>query len=113
VSDEASVSSNGCSRARFFFAGCCCQLVAIAAAGSRMTWDVLDQVFIELQQIRQYDVSYQQDIGQNLSSADSTLTIVQGMRGFSCASKFVKLVTWQCTPAFVIERDVWGALEIL
>jgi hypothetical protein len=34
--------------------------------------DVLDR-FIGLQQIRQYDVSYQEDIGQNRSSADSTL----------------------------------------
>jgi len=34
---------------------------------------VLDR-FIGLQQIRQCDVSSQQDIGQNLSSADSTLT---------------------------------------
>jgi len=35
--------------------------------------DVLDRL-IGLQQIRQYDVSCQEDIGQNPSSADSTLT---------------------------------------
>jgi len=35
--------------------------------------DLLDR-FIGLQQIRQYDVSCQEDIGQNPSSADSTLT---------------------------------------
>jgi len=39
-----------------------------------MMCDVLDRVFIQLQQIRQDNVSYQLDIGQNLSSADSTLT---------------------------------------
>jgi len=33
-----------------------------------------DPVFIGLQQIRHYDVSFQQDIRQNLPSADSTLT---------------------------------------
>jgi len=33
--------------------------------------DVLDR-FIGLQQIRQYDMSCYEDIGQNLSSADST-----------------------------------------
>jgi len=43
------------------------------AAGSRMTvmGAVLDQ-FIGLQQNRQYDVTCQEAIGQNLSSADST-----------------------------------------
>jgi len=38
--------------------------------------------------------------------------IVEGMRGLGCARKCGKLVAWQCTPAFVIERDGWGALEI-
>jgi len=49
----------------------------VIAAGSSdwMGWQrARDQVFIGLQQIRQYDVSCQQDIGQNLSSGDSTLT---------------------------------------
>ena len=73
MSDEAS-GSNGYSRARLLFAAVC-RLVAIAAAaGSRLVWEVLDRYFIVLQQILQYDVSYQMDIGQNLSSADRTLT---------------------------------------
>jgi len=38
--------------------------------------------------------------------------IVERMRGFGCASKFGKLVAWQFTPVFVIERDGWGALDI-
>jgi len=59
MSDEVSGSSNGCYRARFFFAGCCCRLVAIAAAGSRMMWEVIDPVFIQLKQIGKYDVSFQ------------------------------------------------------
>ena len=53
-------------------------------------------------------MSYQLDIGHNLSSADGTLTSVEGMRDFGCANKFWKLVIWQCTPVFVIERDGWG-----
>jgi len=49
-------------------------LVAIAAV-SRVTGmgSVLDQ-FMGLQQIRQYDMSCQEDIGRNLSSAGSTST---------------------------------------
>jgi len=39
--------------------------------------------------------------------------IVEAMRGFGCARESGKLVAWQCTPAFVIERDGWRALEIL
>ena len=48
-------------------------------------------VFIGLQQIRQYDVSCQLDIGQNLSSADSTLTNRRENARFGYASKSGKL----------------------
>jgi len=41
-------------------------------------WDVLDRVFKELHQIRQYELSYQPAIVHNLSSADSILTIRRG-----------------------------------
>jgi len=37
--------------------------------------------------------------------------IVEGMRGFGCASKFEKIVTWPYTPTFVIEREGWGPGE--
>jgi len=76
-------------------------------------WDVLDRVFIKLQQIRQYDMSYQQDIEQNLSSADSKLTNRRENARFWLRKQIGKLVTWQCTPSFVFHRDGWWALEIL
>jgi len=41
-------------------------------------WDMLDRDFIDLQKIRQCDVSYQLDIGHNIPSADSTLTNRRG-----------------------------------
>jgi len=89
MSDEASGSK--CSRARFLLgAGCCCRLVAIEE-GSRMMWDVLVRVFINLQQIRQYDVSYQLDIGHNLSSANSILTNRRGNARFSLRKQI-----WEC-----------------
>jgi len=47
-----------------------------------MMWEVLDRVFIDLQQIRQYNVSYQLDIGHNLSPADRTLTNRRGNARF-------------------------------
>jgi len=62
----------------------------IAAAGRRMMWHVLDRVFRELQQIRQYDVSYQLDIGQNPSSADSTLTYGRGNARFWFLKKILE-----------------------
>ena len=40
-------------------------------------------------------------------------TIVEGMRRFGFARDCGRLVAWQCTPAFVIERDGWGEIEIL
>jgi len=77
MSDETSGSNSF--RARFLLVAGCCRLAAIAAAESRKIWDVLDRVFfIELRQIRLYDVSYQLDIGHNISSADSTLTNRRG-----------------------------------
>ena len=44
--DEASGRSTG-SMALFFFTGCFCRY-RLVAAGSRMLWDVLDPVFVEL-----------------------------------------------------------------
>jgi len=38
------------------------------------------------------------------------------MRGFGCARESGKIVAWQCTTAFLIERDGWGApvfLEVM
>jgi len=79
---------------------------------SRKQSDGSDDVHIQFipqpQQRWQYDVSCQQGIGHTLSFADSTLTIRRGNARF-----WLRNVAWQCTPAFVIERDGWGALEIL
>ena len=46
-----------------------------------MARDVHGQ-FIGLQQIRQYDVSYREGVGRNLSSADSTSTNRRGNARF-------------------------------
>jgi len=55
--------------------------------------DLLDR-FIGQQQIRQYGFSRQWDIGQNLSSTNSTLKNRKGMRSFGSASKSRKRVAW-------------------
>jgi len=57
-----------------------------------MMWDVLNRGFVELKQIRQYDVSYQLDIGHNLSSADSLLTNRIGNGRFLLRKRLVTLV---------------------
>ena len=38
--------------------------------------------------------------------------IVEGMRGFDCASKFGKPVTRHFAQVFVIERDAWGGTRV-
>jgi len=50
----------------------CLDVIAATEQTNRMDY-VLDR-FMGLQQIRQYDVSFEEDIGQNPSFADSTLT---------------------------------------
>jgi len=74
MSDEASGSSNGCSRASFLLVAGFRLVAIVAAAGTRMMWGVFDECFTELNEIRQCDVSCLQDIGHNLFSADGILT---------------------------------------
>jgi len=79
---------------------------------SRKQSDVSDNDLVQyipkLQQRSQYDVSCQQGIGHMLYFQTVHQLIVKGMRGFGCLRESGRLVAWQCTPAFVIERDGGG-----
>ena len=69
--------------------------------------------FIGLQQNRQYDVSYRQGIGRNLSSADSTSTNRRGNALFLLRKSIWEMMAVQGTPVLVIE-SVWRwAIDIL